>query len=134
MDPTASVTTLAAAPHHALAVAPTSALADALGRLDVLTEAQVSEFKAAFSVFDKDGHGTIKTEELGTLMRRLGFHFTGGGLCDMINEVDANGMAKLDLEEGRFADGFMEQCRTGTGQGRSIRPWRVQGANLAAYS
>ena len=31
-----------------------------------LTEEQIAEFKEAFSLFDKDGDGTITTKELGT--------------------------------------------------------------------
>ena len=34
-----------------------------------LTEDQIAEFKEAFSLFDKDGDGTITTKELGTVMR-----------------------------------------------------------------
>ena len=34
-----------------------------------LTEDQIAEFKKAFSLFDKDGDGTITTKELGTVMR-----------------------------------------------------------------
>ena len=33
---------------------------------------QIAEFKEAFSLFDKDGDGTITTKELGTVMRSLG--------------------------------------------------------------
>ena len=33
---------------------------------DQLTEEQIAEFKEAFSLFDKDGDGTITTKELGT--------------------------------------------------------------------
>ena len=36
---------------------------------DSLTEEQIAEFKEAFSLFDKDGDGTITTKELGTVMR-----------------------------------------------------------------
>ena len=36
------------------------------------TEEQIAEFKEAFSLFDKDGDGTITTKELGTVMRSLG--------------------------------------------------------------
>ncbi len=39
---------------------------------DALTEEQIAEFKEAFSLFDKDGDGTITTKELGTVMRSLG--------------------------------------------------------------
>ena len=34
---------------------------------DQLTEEQIAEFKEAFSLFDKDGDGTITTKELGTV-------------------------------------------------------------------
>lgn len=41
-------------------------------KADQLTEEQIAEFKEAFSLFDKDGDGTITTKELGTVMRSLG--------------------------------------------------------------
>ena len=52
----------------------------------------IPEFKEAFSLFDKDGDGTITTKELGTVMRSLGQNPTEAELQDMINEVDADGM------------------------------------------
>lgn len=54
-----------------------------------------SEFKEAFSLFDKDGDGTITTKELGTVMRSLGQNPTEAELQDMINEVDADGEEAL---------------------------------------
>merc|ERR1712153_209413 len=59
---------------------------------DQLTEEQIAEFKEAFSLFDKDGDGTITTKELGTVMRSLGQNPTEAELQDMINEVDADGI------------------------------------------
>lgn len=53
-----------------------------------------AEFKEAFSLFDKDGDGTITTKELGTVMRSLGQNPTEAELQDMINEVDADGQYK----------------------------------------
>ena len=50
-----------------------------------------SEFREAFSLFDKDGDGTISGKELGTVMRSLGQNPTEVELQDMINEVDADG-------------------------------------------
>ena len=52
---------------------------------DQLTEEQIAEFKEAFSLFDKDGDGTITTKELGTVMRSLGQNPTEAELQDMIN-------------------------------------------------
>ncbi len=37
-----------------------------------LTKQQIEEFKECFQMFDKDGDGTINTNELGTVMRSLG--------------------------------------------------------------
>ena len=57
----------------------------------------VAEFKEAFSLFDKDGDGTITTKELGTVMRSLGQNPTEAELQDMINEVDADGKHALAI-------------------------------------
>ena len=64
---------------------------------DQLTEEQIAEFKEAFSLFDKDGDGTITTKELGTVMRSLGQNPTEAELQDMINEVDADGKFKKTI-------------------------------------
>lgn len=55
----------------------------------------ISEFKEAFSLFDKDGNGTITSKELGTAMRSLGQYPTEVDLRDMINELDADGKTIL---------------------------------------
>ena len=66
---------------------------------DNLTEEQIAEFKEAFSLFDKDGDGTITTKELGSVMRSLGQNPTEAELQDMINEVDADGNGTIDFPE-----------------------------------
>merc|ERR1711911_27089 len=72
---------------------------------DQLTEEQIAEFKEAFSLFDKDGDGTITTKELGTVMRSLGQNPTEAELQDMINEVDADGNGTIDFPEFPDHDG-----------------------------
>ena len=67
---------------------------------DQLTEEQIAEFKEAFSLFDKDGDGTITTKELGTVMRSLGQNPTEAELQDMINEVDADGTFNIMINGG----------------------------------
>jgi len=62
-----------------------------------LSPEQIAEFKEAFSLFDKDGDGTITTKELGTVMRSLGQNPTEAELQDMIQEVDSNGNGQVSL-------------------------------------
>ena len=64
-----------------------------------LNEEQIAEFKEAFSLFDKDGDGTITTKELGTVMRSLGQNPTEAELQDMVNEVDIDGNGTIDFPE-----------------------------------
>lgn len=48
----------------------------------------------AFRLFDKDGNGIIKTEELATVMYALGKKTTEEELKDIIKEVDAKGKSQ----------------------------------------
>lgn len=71
---------------------------------EVLTEEQILEFKEAFSLFDKDGDGSISTDEFGTVMRSLGMNPTASELQEMINEVNADGSGMIDFSE------FLTMC------------------------
>ena len=51
----------------------------------------LTELREAFSLFDKDGDGSISTKELGTVMRSLGQTPSDEELYDMVKEVDADG-------------------------------------------
>ncbi|KAL0627892.1 Calmodulin-like protein 3 [Plecturocebus cupreus] len=69
------------------------------GMADQLTEEQITEFKEAFSLFDKDGDGCITTRELGTVMRSLGQNPTEAELQDMMREIDQDGNGTVDFPE-----------------------------------
>lgn len=51
----------------------------------------VTEFRAAFELFDKDNNGRITLDELGTVMKSLGMNPTLDELRDMIREHDTDG-------------------------------------------
>ena len=67
-----------------------------------LTEEQKAELKEAFSLFDRDGDGTITVKELQVVMRSIGQSTNEAEIRDMINEVDPENEGEVDF------DGFME--------------------------
>mmetsp|Transcript_42448 Transcript_42448/g.51462 ORF Transcript_42448/g.51462 Transcript_42448/m.51462 type:complete len:166 (+) Transcript_42448:617-1114(+) len=64
-----------------------------------LTESQVAEFKECFSLFDKDGSGTVDTSELGIVLKSIGQQLTDEELLAMVREVDADGSGEVDFPE-----------------------------------
>ena len=67
--------------------------------VDELTEEQKQEFKDVFSLFDKDGDGTVSTKELGMVMRALGQNPTDAEIAEMIKEVDVDGNGEVVFDE-----------------------------------
>ena len=55
----------------------------------------LAEFKETFSLFDKEGNGTIAMKELGTALRALGQHPTEAQVADWIATFEAEGMYAL---------------------------------------
>lgn len=64
-----------------------------------LTRQQVKEFKDAFAIFDKDGGGSITTQELGEVMKSLGQKPTTAELEAIVREIDADGNGEIDFPE-----------------------------------
>lgn len=64
-----------------------------------LSAEDLTEFKSAFSFFDKNGDGTITTRELGTVLRSLGQNPTEKELKDMVKELDKDGNGIIDFDE-----------------------------------
>ncbi|ODQ78637.1 hypothetical protein BABINDRAFT_172009 [Babjeviella inositovora NRRL Y-12698] len=67
--------------------------------MDYKPQKQITEFKEAFSLFDKDNDGKITTKELGTVMRSLGQNPSESELKDLVNEVDINNDGNIDFPE-----------------------------------
>ena len=65
-----------------------------VGRRMLCFQNAFTDIKEAFLVFDKDGDGTVSTEELGEVMRSMGQNPTEKELLDMIAEVDVDGICK----------------------------------------
>ncbi|KAK0611832.1 hypothetical protein B0T14DRAFT_607850 [Immersiella caudata] len=57
------------------------------------------ELLNAFKVFDKDGSGTISTEELRNVLRSLGENLTDAELDEMVKLADRNGDGHIDYQE-----------------------------------
>ena len=67
---------------------------------DQLTEEQISEFREAFALYDKDGDGMISLKELGEVMKVLGQVPTEQELHDMMKkEVETDKVESLDFPE-----------------------------------
>lgn len=56
------------------------------------------ELLNAFKVFDKDGSGTISSDELRSVLRSLGENLTDDELEEMIKMADGNGDGQIDCE------------------------------------
>ena len=66
---------------------------------DCPKKAQIEEFKKAFSLFDKDGDGTISIKELGEVLHSLGQKPSKLELKNMLKEADADGNGEIDLPD-----------------------------------
>lgn len=66
---------------------------------DQFTESQIATFKDTFTHFDKNGDGSISVEELGELMRQVGYAQSEAELQTVIKEVDADNSGKVEFPE-----------------------------------
>ena len=63
------------------------------------TKEEEEEIREAFHAFDKNGDGTITTEDFGTVFRSLGQNPTEAELEEMINKVDTDGTGTIHFQE-----------------------------------
>lgn len=64
-----------------------------------LSARELAEYKEVFSMFDKDGDGTIDADELGTVMGSLGVNPSDAEIQQMIEEVDTDKNGTIDFSE-----------------------------------
>mgnify|MGYP002635739889 CR=1 FL=1 len=57
------------------------------------------ELRLVFQVFDRDGDGTVNTQELGVVMKSLGMTPTEEELREMIDDVDEDGSGEIEFDE-----------------------------------
>merc|ERR1711994_1234635 len=80
---------------------PRTSIMSGSAEADQLTEEQIAEFKEAFSLFGKDGDGTITTKELGTVMRSLGQNPTEDEIREAFRVFDKDGNGFINAAELR---------------------------------
>ncbi|XP_028431218.1 calglandulin isoform X1 [Perca flavescens] len=56
-----------------------------------LTQEQITEYKGVFEMFDEEGNGDVKTQELERLMSLMGINPTKRELSQMAKDVDKDG-------------------------------------------
>jgi len=59
----------------------------------------MSKYKETFSLFDKDGDGTIPTKDLGVALKMLGKNLTEHELGNLLDEMDINRKGPIELDE-----------------------------------
>lgn len=63
------------------------------------TDEQLEEYKETFSLFDKEGDGSITLKELGTVLRALGQHPTEADLQDLVSSLEVEGHTAIEFPE-----------------------------------
>eukprot|EP00091_Calanus_sinicus_P017595 TRINITY_DN3801_c0_g1_i3.p1 TRINITY_DN3801_c0_g1~~TRINITY_DN3801_c0_g1_i3.p1 ORF type:complete len:178 (-),score=73.25 TRINITY_DN3801_c0_g1_i3:47-580(-) len=75
-----------------------NSVSDKFNMVDI-TSLENAEFKEAFDEFDKDGSGSISSDELLGVMRAMGQNPTEDELLNLVMEVDVDGNGTIDFPE-----------------------------------
>ena len=92
-----------------------------------LKDEQLAELKDVFSMFDKDGDGTITLSEFGSVMKALGQEPTEDELRIMMDSVDTDQNGVIDFDEfvGLMADHFYQDGETPSREAELYEAFRV---------
>ena len=79
-----------------------------------LTESEIAEAKEAFTLFDMDSLGKIKTEKIATALRSLGYTPTAAVLAEMEKDADQSNTGYVKLGDFlRQVEKAVAESRTG---------------------
>jgi calmodulin len=67
--------------------------------MEKLSDQLLADYKETFSMFDKDGDGTIAADELATVMKSLGANPTDSEVREMVERVDLDHNGTIDFSE-----------------------------------
>ena len=67
--------------------------------MDKISEGEIAEYKEVFSMFDRDGDGTIDNSELKAVMVSLGTNPSDQEVADLVKKVDTDQNGTIDFEE-----------------------------------
>jgi len=65
----------------------------------LISEKQLKEYKRLFNLFDKDGNGSITTNELAAVLKEIGKNVTEKELKEMVRKVDCNENGCIEFDE-----------------------------------
>ncbi len=71
----------------------------------------IEEMREIFSLVDKDGGGTISTDELGELLEIIGIEATKEDLDKMVKQMDSDNNGEIDFEE--FSEVMVQRVKCG---------------------
>ncbi|XP_059086458.1 calmodulin-beta-like [Tigriopus californicus] len=64
-----------------------------------LNQKRIKEIREAFAIFDKNGDGTISSQELCYVMRSLGMNPSDQDLTRLMKAVDLDGSGEIEFQE-----------------------------------
>jgi Ca2+-binding EF-hand superfamily protein len=66
---------------------------------DKFTDIELEKFKEAFIFFDRDGDGTMKSEDVGLALRSMGALVSNKEVHTLLKKYDPDGTGTLDLND-----------------------------------
>jgi len=112
----------------------TSVFANSLGPNKIgeigLKDEQITEFRGVFSRMDKNGDGSISTDELGDFKRSLDLNPTEAELQDLMDKMDTDGNGTLDFPEFLNVMATNKDPDLEESHGEVVMKWLISGNDI----